>query len=229
MWKTSTKPCPYCGKEIKSIAIKCQHCLKFLDKEQKKTKVCPFCLNEIDLNAQECSFCGENLIKKRKINKKWIILGILILLFGFIIFLIIKHSIWTNNSDLFEKKQLCLSYKDKILSWINEPSYIINNFHVFYSKKYDSCLYSYSLYRWKDTTLDWDATFYYIKDSNGDTTIYDCYSSYKDFDNFYFNENDKNIIRKSEWRIIESEWSKINESDLECITRWKQQLKKLQE
>jgi hypothetical protein len=27
------KNCPYCGEEIKAIAIKCKHCQSFLDKE----------------------------------------------------------------------------------------------------------------------------------------------------------------------------------------------------
>lgn len=55
------KRCPYCGKEIKSKAIKCQYCFKFLE-EEKKEKICPFCLNNIDINAKVCPFCDEPFI-----------------------------------------------------------------------------------------------------------------------------------------------------------------------
>lgn len=74
--KKGYKICPHCWKEIKSVAIKCQHCLKFLDEEpEEKTKECPFCLNEIDINETTCPFCEEALEKENKIKKffssKW--------------------------------------------------------------------------------------------------------------------------------------------------------------
>lgn len=74
--KKGYKICPHCWKEIKSVAIKCQYCLKFLNEEpEKKTKECPFCLNEIDINESKCPFCDEILRKESKIkklfNSKW--------------------------------------------------------------------------------------------------------------------------------------------------------------
>jgi len=69
--KKGYKICPHCWKEIKSVAIKCQYCLKFLDEEpEKKTKECPFCLNEIDINEEKCPHCDEVLIKKESKLKK---------------------------------------------------------------------------------------------------------------------------------------------------------------
>ena len=63
--KKGYKICPHCWKEIKSVAVKCQHCLKFLDeKPEKKTKECPFCMNEIDINETKCPFCDETIEKE---------------------------------------------------------------------------------------------------------------------------------------------------------------------
>ncbi len=79
--KKGYKICPHCWKEIKSVAIKCQYCLKFLDEEpEKKTKECPFCLNEININEKKCPHCDEILETQEKVfsNKflnilsKWI-------------------------------------------------------------------------------------------------------------------------------------------------------------
>ena len=55
------KLCPYCGTEIKSKAIKCQYCFKFLG-EERKEKECPYCLNNIGINAKICPFCDEILV-----------------------------------------------------------------------------------------------------------------------------------------------------------------------
>ena len=169
MWKTSTKPCPYCGKEIKSIAIKCQHCLKFLDKEQKKTKVCPFCLNEIDLNAQECSFCGENLIKKRKIFskiRKFIgLIGILwIWLISIHYFYNTDIPQWTSHKENdiktintekedsdFEKREKCFKFQKEVCDYLSKwYNWTWTICEVFYSKILDSCL----------VTWDWDPDFW---------------------------------------------------------------------
>lgn len=55
------KLCPYCNKEIKSKAIKCQYCLKFLE-EEKTEKECPYCLNISSFDTKVCPFCDEILV-----------------------------------------------------------------------------------------------------------------------------------------------------------------------
>ena len=65
--KKGYKICPHCWKEIKSIAIKCQYCLKFLDEEQKRTtKECPFCMNEININESTVKKIQEYLKTKKR-------------------------------------------------------------------------------------------------------------------------------------------------------------------
>lgn len=65
--KKEFKICPYCWKEIKSKAIKCQYCLRFLV-EEKKEKECPFCLNNIDIDSEVCPYCDEKLNDVEEIN-----------------------------------------------------------------------------------------------------------------------------------------------------------------
>ena len=71
------KLCPYCAKEIKEAAIKCQYCWKFFENQEigdetreKLKKQCPFCMNEIDVIASECPFCEETLEGKEKLEEK---------------------------------------------------------------------------------------------------------------------------------------------------------------
>ena len=60
------KRCPFCDKEIKEQAIKCQYCKNFLNKAKKE---CPFCFNEIDADSLKCPFCDEFLELSDDIDK----------------------------------------------------------------------------------------------------------------------------------------------------------------
>lgn len=63
------KICPYCWKEIRIKAVKCQYCLKFLE-EEKKEKECPFCLNNIDADLDVCPYCDEKFNDEEELNVK---------------------------------------------------------------------------------------------------------------------------------------------------------------
>jgi predicted RNA-binding Zn-ribbon protein involved in translation (DUF1610 family) len=70
-----TKKCPFCGEDIKSTAIKCKHCKKWLnDKKENqdtqkiinletKTKLCPFCGEKISVAAKKCRYCKNWVIE----------------------------------------------------------------------------------------------------------------------------------------------------------------------
>ena len=45
-----TKICPYCGKEIKSIAIKCKYCGKFIEDDVNEEDKCPKCGSRLHNN-----------------------------------------------------------------------------------------------------------------------------------------------------------------------------------
>ena len=48
-----TKLCPFCGEVILSVAKKCLHCGKWLEKK------CPACSEWIQIDAKKCRYCGE--------------------------------------------------------------------------------------------------------------------------------------------------------------------------
>lgn len=156
------KICPHCGKEIKAIAIKCQHCLKFLDKEpEKNTKKCPFCLNEIDINGRECPFCDE-ILKRSKIklpvksfwSKKIIysIIWVVILLLT----ILLAVYFWNkrnNNSykdwkckNTYSEYEHTLGYEDPFTNRFNKDLQLLLGVSIMYSPVENKCLWFYREY-----------------------------------------------------------------------------------
>lgn len=159
--KKGYKICPHCWKEIKSIAIKCQYCLKFLDEEQKRTtKECPFCMNEININESTCPYCDETLKRHLSLNKKhlkyYIVLGLVMVIIIILSFFIKNKKLKYENNIIevpvksgvdFEKKEKCLSYKTIYLTSLTNQFkknwYTISSFNIFYNWDYDTCIVSY--------------------------------------------------------------------------------------
>lgn len=53
-------PCPKCGKQISSLAVKCPHCGELLTQDAPNNNVvCPECGNEYDKSLNSCPNCGE--------------------------------------------------------------------------------------------------------------------------------------------------------------------------
>ncbi len=194
--KKEYKICPHCWKEIKSVAIKCQYCLNFLDKEpEKKTKECPFCLNEININEIKCPYCDENLTKKWKINLKkfltkkytkyviWIIVLVLILL---MVFFFLKNKYFNEKFLLFEKNQKCREYADEYLEYLKK-NYTwhdeielkeLSQYYMFYSPIENTCVVAFEI---KDHVFDsWYYFWYSIVDYLSWKTLYDCTADYGD-------------------------------------------------
>ena len=62
-----TKKCPYCGREILSIAKKCKHCRMWINRDfmpKPNTIACPICGEQIDVGIDICSSCGEKIDNK---------------------------------------------------------------------------------------------------------------------------------------------------------------------
>jgi hypothetical protein len=64
------KKCPYCGKEILSVAKKCKYCGEWLypanNVTRKKSVVCPCCAEEIEEGLKICPLCNEPLGQNEK-------------------------------------------------------------------------------------------------------------------------------------------------------------------
>ena len=156
------KNCPHCWKEIKSVAIKCQYCLKFLNEEpEKKTKECPFCMNEIDINENKCPFCEEILEKSKKklsinpINlnflksKKllYVLCWIIILWVLFYIFNLVRENI--NEKEIYNRNLECqkwLSQYKSDLNFLSHENHEYSNVWIFYSPIEKTCIWYFKEY-----------------------------------------------------------------------------------
>jgi len=92
-----TKKCPYCGEEIKIVAVKCKHCGEFLEKTksaeelEQKTSI-PLEKEKIDMPIEE----NADLKNKKWYNKPWLV--ILLCLF---IFPVGIYGFWKSSSLKF--------------------------------------------------------------------------------------------------------------------------------
>ena len=61
-----TKLCPFCHKQIRSIATECRWCGKKIPQKdaEEETKLCPFCAETIKKAAIVCKHCGRDLPKE---------------------------------------------------------------------------------------------------------------------------------------------------------------------